>query len=157
MNFAEYVLEKWLIVVKFPELENLVGKIMYTDPIADILNRIRTAQMNEKEVIEVPFSRVKHDIMRCMEEEGFIDKVAKKKKQSFYFLRVTLKYNDRKPVITEIKRISSPGQRIYRKKKELKGVKGGLGVFILSTPKGIMTHKEAKKRNLGGEVLCEIW
>ncbi len=130
---------------------------MYTDPIADILNRVRTAQMAEKETIEVPFSRIKHDIMHCMEEEGFIDKVAKKKKQSFYFLRINLKYDNGKPVITEIKRVSSPGQRIYKKSKELKSVKGGSGFFILSTPQGIMTHKEAKRRNLGGEVLCEIW
>ncbi len=130
---------------------------MYTDPIADLLNRIRTAQVAKKSEIELPFSCVKHEIAKCLEKEGFVEKVAKKKKQSFYVLRIDLKYEEGRPVITEAKRVSSPGQRIYKKGKEIKGVKGGLGILILSTSQGVMTHKEARRKNVGGEILCEIW
>ncbi len=131
---------------------------MYTDPIADMLNRIRTAQAVNKKEVDVPFSVIKYGIAQCMEKEGFIDKVTKKKKEKHNFLSIKLKYNtNNTPVITELKRVSSPGQRIYSKNKELKVVRGGRGVAILSTPKGIMTNYQARKQNTGGEVVCEIW
>lgn len=131
---------------------------MYTDPIADMLNRIRNAQAVEKQTVDVPFSLIKYNIAQCLEGEGFIEKIVKKKKEKKKFLGITLKYNeDNTPVITEIKRVSTPGQRIYKQKKELFQVKGGRGFSIISTPKGVMTNREAKKRGLGGEVLCEVW
>lgn len=130
---------------------------MYTDPIADMLNRIRTAQAVNKKEVDIPFSILKYSIAQCMEREGFVDKVAKKKKEKQNFFCVKLKYNNEVPVITELKRISSPGQRIYSKNKEIRSVKGGRGISIVSTPKGVMTNQEARKNNVGGELICEIW
>ncbi len=131
---------------------------MYTDPIADMLNRIRTAQAVNKKEVDVPFSILKYSIAQCMEKECFIDKVTKKKKEKHNFFSIKLKYNSNNtPVITELKRVSSPGQRVYSKNKELKVVKGGRGVAILSTPKGIMTNYQARKQGTGGEIVCEIW
>jgi small subunit ribosomal protein S8 len=131
---------------------------MYTDPIADMLNRIRNAQAVEKQTVDVPFSLIKYNIAQCLEGEGFIGQVVKKKKEKRRFLNITLKYDtDGTSLITEIKRVSTPGQRIYKQKKELEKVKGGRGVSIISTPKGIMTNNEARKKGLGGEVLCEVW
>ncbi len=130
---------------------------MYTDPIADMLNRLRLAQVARKNEVDVPFSAMKYNIALCLEQEGFIEKVIKKKKQDQRFLRVLLRYQDGEPAITSTKRISSPGQRIYKKAKELHRVRGGRGIAILSTPHGIITNKEARNKNQGGEVLCEIW
>ncbi len=131
---------------------------MYTDPIADMLNRIRTAQMVSKRVVDIPFSQEKYGIAECMEKAGFIENIAKKKKENLKYLRVHLKYDEKnEPRIQEIRRISSPGQRVYMKAKELKKVKGGTGISIISSSKGLITNKEAKEKNLGGEVLCEVW
>ena len=93
-----------------------------------------------------------------MEKEGFVTKIIRKKKEGKKYLRVVLNYKEGGiPAINEIKRVSSPGQRIYKKNKELENVKGGEGVSVLSTPQGVMTNKEAKRKGLGGELLCEIW
>lgn len=131
---------------------------MYTDPIADMLNRIRTAQAVGKPMLDVPFSSLKNEIAICMEKEDFIGKVIKKKKEGKKYLRLVLKYSESSnPAITQIKRVSSPGQRIYKKSKEIKNVKGGRGVFIISTPQGVLSSRDARKRSLGGEVICEVW
>ncbi len=130
---------------------------MNTDPISDMLNRIRTAQAVKKLAVDIPFSAIKYEIASCMQKEGFIEKAIKKRKQSLRYLRVLLKYEDGEPVINQIRRVSSPGQRIYAQKKELHNIKGGPGVSIVSTSKGVMTNKEARMKGLGGEVLCEIW
>ncbi len=131
---------------------------MYTDPIADMLNRIRTAQAVEKESIIVPMSLVKYNIAQVLQKEGFVEEVIKSKKSKKPFFRIVLAYEDENtPKITEIKRISSPGQRIYKKSGELKKIKEGWGFSIISTPEGLMTNKEAKRNNLGGEVICEVW
>ncbi len=131
---------------------------MNTDPIADMLNRIRTAQAVEKQAVDIPFSKLKYEIALCLEREGFVDKVEKKKKEKRRFFCVVLKYEeDGTPLISELKRTSSPGQRIYGKSKDLKKIKGGRGVSVISTPKGIMTNRKAREMNLGGEVLCEVW
>ncbi len=131
---------------------------MYTDPIADMLNRIRTAQAVGKQAVDIPFSSLKYEIAECLEKEGFVGKIAKKKKEKKNFFSVVLRYDEKgNPAITEIKRISSPGQRIYRKSKEMRKVKGGRGVSVISTPKGILTNNEAVKTGLGGEVMCEVW
>jgi len=131
---------------------------MYTDPVADMLNRIKTAQAAAKPMVDIPFSVLKNEIALCMEKEGFVTKIIRKKKEGKKYLRVVLNYKEGGiPAINEIKRVSSPGQRIYKKNKELENVKGGEGVSVLSTPQGVMTNKEAKRKGLGGELLCEIW
>ncbi len=131
---------------------------MYTDPIADMLNRIRTAQAVSKKEVEIPFSSLKYAIAECLEREGFVGKVAKKTKEKKEVFCIALKYEeDGAPTITEIKRVSSPGQRIYKKKKDLKKVRGGRGTSIVSTPKGTITTGKARELGVGGEVLCEVW
>ena len=131
---------------------------MVTDPIADMLTRIRNAnQMRYKEV-EVPASKIKAEIARILKDEGFIAdyKINKDKVQSMMVLN--LKYGDNKErVITGLKRISKPGLRVYVKAEEMPRVLNGLGIAIVSTSKGIMTDKEARKQSLGGEVLAYIW
>ncbi len=131
---------------------------MVTDPIADMLTRIRNAnQMRYKEV-EVPASKTKVEIAKILKEEGFIVdyKINKTKPQDI--LVVTLKYGEKKErVITGLKRISKPGLRVYVKAEELPRVLNGLGIAIVSTSKGIMTDKQARKQTLGGEVLAYIW
>ena len=130
---------------------------MVTDPIADMLTRIRNAnQMRYKEV-EVPASKMKIEIAKILKEEGFIVdyKVVQKKTNNNIIL--TLKYNHKERVITGLKRISKPGLRIYVKVDEIPRVLNGLGIAIMSTPKGIMTGKNAKKALVGGEVIAYIW
>ncbi len=130
---------------------------MNTDPIADMLNRIITAQAVSRPAIDVPFSSIKNEIALSMEKEGFIGKVTCKTKQNIPSMHILLKYNDGSPAISGVRRVSSPGQRIYVSKKNLYRIKGGSGISIVSTSKGVMTNKEAKAKGLGGEVLCEIW
>ena len=131
---------------------------MVTDPIADMLTRIRNAnQMRYKEV-EVPASKIKIEIARILKEEGFIAdyKVKKSDVQSIIVLK--LKYGQNKErVITGLKRISKPGLRVYAKAQELPRVLNGLGIAIVSTSHGVMTEKQARRESLGGEVLAYIW
>ena len=128
-----------------------------TDPITDILNRISNAQAVLKDTLECPFSKLKYEIAKILEKEGFIMKVEKKGRGIKRIIEITLKKSeDKTPIIYELKRVSRPGQRIYKKTKELKPIKGGYGIAIISTPKGLMTDKKARKQKLGGEVLCEI-
>jgi len=110
-----------------------------------------------KDTVDIPFSDLKYEIAKILEKKGFVVKVEKKGKKVRRTIEVTLKYVENQPVISGLKRISKPGQRIYKKAKEIKPVKGGYGVAVISTPKGLMTDKEARKKKLGGEVLCEIW
>lgn len=127
---------------------------MHTDPIADMLNRIRNCKRNRNSEIHVPYSKVKHAILKVMQENKFIEHVEKKKMNEFEELHVVL--GNRTHGIT-LKRISKPGQRIYIKASEIKPVLSGMGITILSTPKGVMSSREAKKQNLGGELLCELY
>jgi len=129
-----------------------------TDPICDMLNRIRNAQAVLKETVDIPFSDLKYGIAKILEKKGFVAKVEKKGKKVRRTIEITLKYDANQPVISGLKRISKPGQRIYKKAREIKPVKGGYGVAVISTPKeGLMTDKEARKKKLGGEVICEVW
>jgi small subunit ribosomal protein S8 len=129
-----------------------------TDPIADLLNRIRNAQAVLKPTVEIPYSNLKFDILRIMEAEGFVEKLEKKGKRVKRSIEVTLKYeNGTTPVISGLKRISRPGQRIYLRTKEIKTVRGGYGFSIVSTPKGMMSDKSARKARLGGEIICQVW
>ena len=131
---------------------------MVTDPIADMLTRIRNAnQMRYKEV-EVPASKIKNEIARILKQEGFISDYKVKKSNVQDILVLILKYGDKKErVITGLKRISKPGLRVYAKAEEIPSVLSGLGIAIISTSKGMMTDKEARRESLGGEVLAYIW
>ena len=131
---------------------------MVTDPIADMLTRIRNAnQMRYKEV-EVPASKMKLEIARILKEEGFINDYKVKKNDVQSILVLYLKYSDKKErVITGLKRISKPGLRVYAKAEELPRVLNGLGIAIVSTSKGVMTDKQARRESLGGEVLAFVW
>jgi len=137
-----------------------------TDPISDMLNRIRNAQAVLKETVVVPFSNLKYEIAKILEAQGFIEKVEKKKKGTQKSFEITLKYiksekatggYNLKPAVSSLKRLSKPGQRIYFKRHDIKSVLGGHGIAVISTAKGLMTDKEARKNNLGGEAICEIW
>jgi len=125
------------------------------DPIADMLNRIRNAQMAGKPEVSIPFSNLKFNIAEIMEKNKFIDKAEKKgRKRS---IDIILKYDNKMPAISSLKKVSKPGQRIYLSFKEIKPVRDGYGIAIISTSKGLITDKEARKQKLGGEVLCEVW
>ena len=127
------------------------------DPITDMFNRIRNAQMAGKPEVSIPFSNLKFNIALILEQNKFIWKVEKKGRKSNKLIDIILKYEDKQPAISGLKRISKPGQRIYISFKEIKPVRGGYGMAIISTPKGLMTGKEARRQKLGGEILCEIW
>jgi small subunit ribosomal protein S8 len=132
---------------------------MQTDPIADMLTRIRNAARAKQARLDVPASKLKIEIARILKEEGFIAtyKVAEdnRVKKS---LRIFLKYTaDRHSVFSDLRRISRPGRRVYAGKNELQKVMGGMGISILTTPKGVMSGKTARKSGVGGEVLCEVW
>ena len=128
-----------------------------TDTIADMLTRIRNANQMRYEEVTVPASNIKKEIARILKEEGFIKdyKIVSDDAQGTIVL--TLKYNKKERVITGLKRISKPGLRVYAKNDEIPKLLNGLGIAIISTSKGIMTDKEARKENIGGEVLAYIW
>ncbi len=129
-----------------------------TDTIADMLTRIRNANQMRYEEVRVPASNLKKEIARILKDEGFIRDFKLEKNDVQGTLIITLKYNEkRERVITGLKRISKPGLRVYAKNDEIPKVLNGLGIAILSTSKGIMTDKEARKQNIGGEVLAYIW
>ena len=132
--------------------------MVVTDPIADMLTRIRNANAMRYKEVEVPASRIKLEIARILKEEGYISDVKIKKDIVQDVMVLNLKYGEKKErVITGLKRISKPGLRVYAKVEELPRVLNGLGIAIISTSKGIMTDKEARKESLGGEVLAYIW
>lgn len=131
---------------------------MNTDPIADMLTRIRNANTVRHSSVEMPFSKLKHEVAKLLQAEGFISGYGEKEVGKFKFLTVDLKYRtDEKPVITGIKRVSKPGLRVYKKSKNMPKVLDGLGIAVVSTNKGIMTDRKAKSENVGGEVLCYVW
>jgi small subunit ribosomal protein S8 len=127
-----------------------------TDPIADLLTRIRNALMRSKETVNAPYSKLKHELAKLLVKEGFLHSV-KKVKKDFDELEITLKYFEEEPVIKELVRESKPGLRIYLSYKEIKPHKGGLGLKILTTSNGLMTDREAIKKQLGGEVICRVF
>lgn len=129
---------------------------MYTDPISDFLTRIRNASSAGLDTMSVPGSRIKLAIAKVLEHEGFISNVKETTNGPKKSFSVTLKYDGKVPVIRSIDRISTPGRRVYAKSSELRPVLSGQGIAILSTSAGLMTNKEARRRKLGGEVLCEV-
>ena len=130
-----------------------------SDPIADMLTRIRNGNTAKHDTVDVPASKIKTEIARILLDEGYITKYDIIEDGNFKTIRITLKYGADKneKIITGLKRISKPGLRVYAKSEELPRVLNGLGIAIISTSKGIMTDKEARKENIGGEVLAYIW
>ena len=131
---------------------------MNIDPIADMLTRIRNANMVSHEKVEMPSSKLKVELAKLLKEEGFITDYEVKEVGKFKVLTVILKYDmNKKPVITKLERISKPGLRNYSKAKNLPKVLGGMGIAIVSTSKGLLTDRKARKENIGGEVLCYVY
>ena len=128
-----------------------------TDPITDMLNQIRNAEAVAKTEDLLPYSKIKNEIASLLLREGFISDVKKATKGRIKALKITLKYNNEVPAIAGMKRVSKPGQRIYESVHEIRRVHGGFGMSIVSTSKGLMTNKEARKQKLGGEIICQVW
>lgn len=128
------------------------------DPIADMISSINNANAVAKKQIAIyPYSDFKYSILEVLKNQGIIEEIEKKGRLSTKRIMVNLKYNDGKPVLTKIKLISKQGQRIYKQVKEIKKVKSGHGFAIISSSKGLITDKDAKKMKIGGEVICEVW
>ncbi|OGA42493.1 MAG: 30S ribosomal protein S8 [Betaproteobacteria bacterium RIFCSPLOWO2_12_FULL_62_13] len=127
-----------------------------SDPIADMLTRIRNAQQSEKQSVVVPASKLKTAIAKVLKDEGYIENFALREDEGKPLLEISLRYYAGKPVIEKIERISRPGLRIYRPSRDIPKVMNGLGIAIVSTPKGVMTDRKARGLGVGGEVLCII-
>jgi small subunit ribosomal protein S8 len=133
------------------------------DPISDMLTRVRNAIMAGQGQVAMPSSKIKAEIARILKEEGFLESVdvVDSDRTSFKVLRLKIKYvgerRERRPVLSGITRVSSPGRRVYTRKTDIPWVLSGLGVAILSTPKGVMTGARARKLGVGGEILCKVW
>ena len=133
---------------------------MNTDPIADMLTRIRNANMASLTEVSLPSSNLKAELAKLLKTEGYIEdyKVEEKEGSAFKTLKITLKYDEKsKPVISSLKRVSRPGLRSYSKAKNIPQVLGGMGIAVLSTSKGLLTDRKARQENVGGEVLCYIY
>ena len=133
---------------------------MNTDPIADMLTRIRNANMASLQEVDMPSSKLKVELAKLLKNEGYIEDltISLKEGQSFKTLTIKLKYDEKsKPVISYLKRVSRPGLRSYSKAKNISQVLGGMGIAVLSTSKGLLTDRKARKENIGGEVLCYIY
>ncbi len=129
-----------------------------TDPITDLLNRIKNAQAVLHPAVDVPCSNLKARLVEILKSEGFVLDFKKRGKKEMKILRIGLKYNeDKTPAILGFKRISKPGQRIYKKSKEIRRVKNGYGLAVVSTNQGLLTDKEARRKKVGGEVMLEVW
>ncbi len=130
---------------------------MINDPISDMLTRILNAQAVSKKTVDVPFSVMKYKICKVLEAENFIEGAVKKGKNPAKIIRITLGYKNGHPAINKIVRVSKSGRRIYNKSKEIRQVKDGYGISILSTPKGVISNKMARREGVGGEVICKLW
>jgi len=130
---------------------------MNTDPISDLLTRIRNALTAHHSAIEMPSSRLKFAVAKILEREGFVGAVSERPDGAKRILGVVLKYQGKQPAIRSLTRVSSPGKRVYRKASELPRVLSDMGIAIVSTSAGLMTNREARRRKLGGEVICEIY
>ena len=129
-----------------------------TDPIADMLTRIRNANQNRAKTVSMPSSKMKEEIAKILKDEGFVEEFSIEENDVQNTLTLTLKYGQKKERgITGLKRVSKPGLRVYSKAEDLPKVLNGLGIAIISTPKGIMTDKKARKENVGGEVIAYVW
>jgi small subunit ribosomal protein S8 len=131
---------------------------MMTDTIADMLTRIRNANQRKRETVEIPVSKMRVEIAKILKQEGFIKNYQVIQNRPVDLLRIHLRYlYEDQSVINGLRRVSRPGRRYYVGKDEIPSVKGGMGIAILSTPKGILTDRQSRKENTGGEVLCYVW
>jgi len=131
---------------------------MLTDPVSDMLTRIRNANLALHDVVAMPSSKLKEEIARILASEGYIDGYEVKSSGTHKTLQVKLRYGaNRKRVIEGLRRVSRPGKRVYVGAGDLPRVKGGLGVVVVSTSQGLLPDREARRRSLGGEILCEVW
>jgi small subunit ribosomal protein S8 len=128
-----------------------------TDPIADMLTRIRNAIMARHTRVQIPSSNMKVAIARILQEEGYIKDFEVVQDGPQGTIKISLRYVDRRPVMTQLKRVSKPGLRVYTRRDAIPRVRGGLGTAILSTPKGVMSGRQAYQQGLGGEVVCYVW
>ena len=129
-----------------------------TDPVADLLTRIRNANSNQYRTVKAPYSHLKQHILRVLKEQGYILDYGPEMDGELAILKIELKYGpDGEKVIRKIDRVSKPGRRIYRSAKELPNVLNGLGIAVLSTSKGVMSNNEARKLGIGGEIICEVY
>jgi len=128
-----------------------------TDPIADMLIRIKNAQAVLHPSVEMPYSNLKYRLANILLENNFIKAVEKKQNKIYKTIKIVLKYEDKEPVIQELRRVSKPGRRIYTQAKNIRSPRGGRGIVVISTPDGLMNGQEARKRKLGGEIICELW
>ncbi len=128
-----------------------------TDPVADFLARIRNAIRARHQKLDVPASKLKAEIARILKEEGYISNFKLQEEEGKLVLRVYLKYGGADAAIRDLARVSRPGCRVYVGRDEIKRVQGGLGISILTTPKGVMTGRQARREGVGGELLCEVW
>jgi small subunit ribosomal protein S8 len=131
------------------------------DPIADMLTRIRNAIMAGQQFVSVPSSKIKVEIARILKEQGYIEDYQLTRDEPQPYLRIRLKYvgsrRERRPVLSGLERVSRPGRRVYASKDEIPWVMSGMGIAILSTSKGVMTGEEARRKGVGGEVICRVW
>ena len=129
-----------------------------TDPIADLLSRISTAQNARLETLDIPYSKIKEQLVKIMAEEGYVSKYETMKRMNKMFIRVALKYGqNKKGIISGLKRVSRPGRRVYADSRSLPRVHAGFGTAVITTSKGLMTEETARAKKLGGEVMCYIW
>jgi len=131
---------------------------MHSDPIADLLTRIRNGAHAHLPTVEIPHSKIKIEIVKILQAEGYLKSFEVTTESKFPTIRVELRYDGkRKPIISHIQRVSKPGLRVYKPSGELKPRRSGLATQIVSTSAGVMTDREARRRHIGGEVLCEVW
>jgi small subunit ribosomal protein S8 len=130
----------------------------FTDPVADMLARIRNALQARHQKVDIPASKLKAEIARILKEEGYIANCKAVEEEGHRTLRIYLKYgNNNEAAISNVERVSRPGCRVYVRRSEIPRVLGGLGINILTTPRGVMTGRQARREGLGGEVLCDVW
>ncbi len=131
---------------------------MTTDPIADMLTRMRNAINRRHPSVDIPHSRMKESIASILRDEGFIHRFEVVPDGNFQAIRVHLKYTDeRRPVMTHLKRLSTPGRRLYAGATHIPRARGGMGIVIISTPRGVISGTRARRENVGGELICEVW
>ena len=129
-----------------------------TDPIADMLTRIRNAINRRHASVDIPHSKMKESIARILQDEGFIQRYELVPDGRFQVIRVHLKYAEgRRPVLTHLRRLSTPGRRLYAGSPQIPRALGGMGIVIVSTPRGVLTGSRARRENVGGELICEVW
>ena len=127
------------------------------DQIANMMNMIKNSSLAERDSITVPFSKIKNSIAECLVKEGFLKSVSKKTRKGLPILEIELMYTDGEPKVTGVERVSKSSRRVYKGVKDIKSTHNGFGLMVLTTPKGILTDKQARKEMVGGEVLFKVW